>query len=481
MNKKVITYLGVLVLLFEIIVAAFQYYNSPIDPDLPRVVLPHHQYKNVLKDPTGFKTIEIGLTEAGTGRFFAHQTMYQYYLYVPLLLQKFVSPIGSVYLSSALFMLMVHLLTLYVLSLFATNEKNPFTRNNLLCYVILAPLFMYASSNYSAMGLIDRAPTYVYFYIWPITLLFWVYIRFFNFLFDVKVKGFSVYEGALILALLTYIIFSGSIIVPILGFWNAVIILGLFWNFKQGMYNHLSLQKSLVVPVTVLCLSMVLAMYNYYLGSNYNAEFEFNEQFLSVPERYIRLVKGIGITLLLNYGYPTLLLLTLGNLYFISKYNVGGYLKKYKWFLFAVVVFIMVYLVMLPLGGYRPYRPYMLRNDTFLPVTFITIVVFIHTLYYLIKSRWSNVKVKSTYLSVLGFIWLVLYVSDMKVERNADCEKAALTAIYESNEKVVRLPFDCLILGGGPYYTLKSSEENSLLMHRWNIMKKGQRVLHIQE
>lgn len=467
MNKRLWFYVALVILLIDVGVSSLQYYNTSIDPDLARIALPYSHYKKVLDDPTGLKTVSIGIPEAGTGRFFAHYTIFQYYRYVPLWLQNFTDAVNSIYLSNTIFMLLVQLLTLYLLALFATNEINPFKTKNLLCYVILTPLFVYSNENYNVIGLLSRAPAYIFFYLWPQLILFALYIPFFNYLFSENPKGFSLGEGGIMLVVFTYSIFSGNVITPVVMFWSFVIIVAMW-------YKHSGRLKNFFAPFFILAISIVFAVYGFFL-SKYNAEFEFNEQFLSVADRYVKLIKGIVISLFYYYGYSVLLLLTLLNLYYIYKFDMSGYWNKYKWFLLSAVVFCGVYIILLPLGGYRPYRPYILRNDTLLPVTFLTIAIFIHSLYYLIRT--VTFTARKNYFGFLIVIWLAYFFSDLKIKRDADCEKQALYKIMSSDQSIIELDTSCLILGEGPYIDAEQSRQASALLYRWNIMKEGQLIL----
>lgn len=61
-------------------------------------------------------------------------------------------------------------------------------------------------------------------------------------------------------------------------------------------------------------------------------------------------------------------------------------INLFKW----IGVFSLFYILLLPLGGYRDYRPNVLRHDTILPITLSLIFVLVKQLFILSINSQNN-------------------------------------------------------------------------------------------
>ena len=139
----------------------------------------------------------------------------------------------------------------------------------------------------------------------------------------------------------------------------------------------------------------------------------------------------------------------------------GKWLKMYKYLL----AFMLMYLLLLPLGGYRDYRPNVLRYDTMMPVTLTCIMILtssvILLLKYLKRPYWY-------YGYVLGVL-LIFAIADKPVPDDNLCEKEALYEIAQSEEEFVELHCDCTVMSWTKEFTFKDASMNSDLLVLWNI------------
>ncbi len=472
MKTKYIHTFLIIFLIADLSISFLQYYNVPIDGDLPMIAAPSYHYADVLKDPIGLHAIQQNNPVGGMGRFSAHWSMYTFYHHVPIWLQVFVEPINSVYLASALFMLLVQLILMVVLARFITQKNHIFHSSNLLIYFLLTPLFQ-TNFNYDVMGLIDHAPTYVFFYAWPIALFLLCYLPFYNMFFGNEKNGFRLKSMLWGITLYCFVGFCGPLIPPITLIWNAIIGFCLIWKsrtlFKPDGSKSNDFRKQFLFPFCMLIVYSVVAFYAYYLGT-YNIYDPNSNVLMSWSDRYGLLAKGFLQIFAKSYGFSLLVLLILINCYLINKFS-KGYFDRYKGLFICIAIFCVCYLLLLPLGGYRPYRPYIIRYDTLIPVTLSVIFLYLHSSYHLINSQFSN---KMKYLIFLSFITLVYFASDLRIRQGAKCERLSLKEIESSTADTVILNKGCNVLSWEPIHDPKNSVYPSKMLQKWNIMKGDQ-------
>jgi len=293
-TKYIYTFL-IIFLIADLTISFFQYYNVPIDGDLPMIVAPSYHYADVLQDPLGIHAIQQNKPVGGMGRFSAHWSMHTYYHHVPIWLKAFVEPINSVYLASALFMLLVQLILMVVLARFITQKNHIFHSSNLLIYFLLTPLFQ-TNFNYDVMGLIDHAPTYVFFYAWPIALFLLCYLPFYNLFFGNEKNGFRLNSMLWGIPLYCFVGFCGPLNPPITLIWHAILGLCLIRKnqklFKSVGWKSNDFKKQVIYPSCIIIAYSVIALYAYYLGS-YNIYDPNSNVLMSWSERYSLLAKGL--------------------------------------------------------------------------------------------------------------------------------------------------------------------------------------------
>ena len=176
-SNKNIYILLLLLFLIDVGYSFIQHFYVSLDGDIAAIVMPSKEYQQVLKDPFAWKVITKDSIYAAPNRFFAHWSMSAYFKNVPLLLQNFVSPVNSIYASSALAKTGIQVFMIFILSVYISEKKSLFSKEFLVAAVLITPLFQTFGYN-GLMGIIDKSITYTFFYALPLALL----LVFFHFL-----------------------------------------------------------------------------------------------------------------------------------------------------------------------------------------------------------------------------------------------------------------------------------------------------------
>ncbi|MCX6183234.1 MAG: hypothetical protein NT150_15080 [Bacteroidetes bacterium] len=457
MSKRYIIYFLFVALMADLSFSFFQHYTTPLDGDVAGGIIINEDVKKIFEDPFGIGVITKNEMYSNPNRFFVHWTFAEYFKNIPLLLQKITDPINSVYLSCAIAKILIQTMILYLLAFFISGSKNIFKIEFLIAAVIITPLFQ--NNGYQAyMGIIDQSITYSFFYALPCAFLLLFYKPFFQIYFQKKSPDNSLL-GKIFLVVL-------AIALPLSGPLNpgVVLVLSLLFIFNDPR------KKIKEIPpfyLTILILISLVSIYSLYIGRNNSI---FIGENVGLLERYSRLPKGLYFIFSARIAWPLILLLIIANSLFIKKYfhNEEGskLLRTLKW----ISLFSLLYILLLPLGGYKNYRENIIRYDTFLPVTLCLIFYFGASSVFLIKSFTG--KKKTIYLSVIVlFSCIFTFTDKAKFDRNV-CEKNALHQLAESKEKIVLINSNCGIIAWGKFTKPEDSRTNCKLLQYWGIIKE---------
>jgi len=393
MNKKRLLFIFlILILLGDFTYSFFQYYATPLDGDVAGGVVPAKDVREIFDDPFGIGVILKNQSHPNPNRYFAHSFFRNYFNQAPLLFQKFLSPIQSVYFSCAFIKLLIQISFIYLLSALITKVQSVFNLNFLITAALLTPLFQ-AEGYSSYMGIVDKSITYTFFYALPLLLLLLYYS-----LFYVSRRSNNTgrrFISTAILILLTIILpFSGPLIPPIILIASTLLFIYFFRKYDQTKRDCLFLKRVLHVftkiPKTILIFAIpicLLCLYSIFLGT-YNSTYQTDN--IPILERYLRLPKGIYYQFTQKLGFPVLFILIMLNVFLIRKYYYTKNGKKVICSLKWIGLFSLFYILLLPLGGYRPYRPNILRYDTIMPLTVCLIYFYGLSSYFLLR----NIKTK---------------------------------------------------------------------------------------
>ncbi len=210
----------------------------------------------------------------------------------------------------------------------------------------------------------------------------------------------------------------------------------------------------------------LLALYSLYLGSHNAFGFGIEK---SLRELYAHLPKGLFLLFTQKLGFPILFLMLGINVFLLKKtpqLEAQKIIDCFKW----IGLFALIYILLLPLGGYRAYRPYTVRYDTILPVTFGLFFLFGKSTFFLLKN--ISTSQRKWYLPLILIVLLVYSIADEAEFDTNDCEKMALHKIAQSQEAIVPLDADCTILSWDKIVRTQDAELQSQLLLKWNIIKE---------
>lgn len=440
-----------------------QYYHTPLDGDMAGGIVPANDVEKIFHDPFGIKMILNEETHPNPNRFFSHYFFREYFQTTPIILQKITSPINSLYLSSAIIKILIHLLLVYLISTIISKSKSIFNRKFLFVALLTTTLFQtYGYNRY--MGIIDTATTYSFFYALPLALLILYFVVFYKKLYNNN----NVKPSVILLSLLTIILpFSGPLNPPIILIVTFLIVVYYFLKSEKNntfiqrfKTTILTIPKAISLPLIVISL---LSLYSLFLGA-YNSTYQ-NDS-VSLLERYSRLPNGIFYQFTQKLGFPLLFTIITINTILIKKLHRTKegvkILKSLGW----IGAFTLIYLICLPLGGYRPYRPNILRFDTILPITIGLIYYFGKSTLFLVQ----NIKKNKLYYYSTLFLFLVVFTNaDRSTFEENRCQIEALQTISNASKKIIHLDNNCTVLTWEPIVNVSESELNAEMLKMLNI------------
>jgi hypothetical protein len=474
-GKKVTYYFIFLLLFADLSYSFIQHLCMPLDGDMAECILPSKELKKIFEDPLGISIITENAIYPNPNRFFGQWTYSKYFKHLPATLQNFVSPIESVYLSSAISKISIQIGLLILLAFYITGTRKIFNSSFLLAVIIIVPLFQ-TNGYRSYMGIIDPSITYTFFYALPCTLLVLFYLPFFNVSFH-QTNFISNKLGLILLfAFIIFLTLNGPLTPGI------VLVISLLYFYYQIKSNYcklvdapfiLRITKSLKkIPrahFIYFTTISILSLYSLYIGShNYNSIYESDN--ISIYERYLRLPMGLYYLLTQKIGFPVLLIMIGINAYLINRKlrNEEGIkiLNLLKW----IGIFSLLYILLLPLGGYRNCRPNIIRYDTIMPITIALILIYGMSTYFLIKN--SSPYFFKRYLPIIIVFSMIFTFADKPEFAKNNCEKKGLEAISQSNNDTVLVECDCSIMAWEKIGNPSKSELNAQLLGYWGITKK---------
>jgi len=470
--KKYLLALFFFLLLADWSYSFLQYYHQPIQGDLIPVILPEPQFSQVLDSPFGWKAIQENIQYGGVNRYFVHQALYSSFRSVPLWLQEFLIPIESLYTTAAIFKLLFHIVLLLLLTKYIRPNDRFWTSTFLGTALLISPFFQ--ANGYShVIGIIDRSVVYSFSYALPMLLLLLYFLPFYKYYFQeskMKIMWYPI-QHLLWLALMIWLSFSGPLVAPLVLMICPTVLLALLWsNYTMERNLKKAVQK---IPKSVMFhfgIFILLNIYAFYLGS-FNVE---NDISLSLSERYTRLPIGFYKLFTRKLALPLLILLLIVN-FSIIRQKIAAYwqTKTGKTALFCLI-FILCYLILLPLGGYRIYRPYVLRYDTMIPVTLIAIFLFAQTFHLIFQHlkqspRSKHFHSRNLYIIFIAIVLLIFTIADSPKWNKNECEKAALYQISNAKKEIIILEEQCPILEWKTFSKAEESSYISEMLKYWNI------------
>ena len=413
MSKRIIYFLLCLLLLADLSYSFVQHLNQPLDGDMAWNIVPSNEVKPIFDNPLGTDVIVKNLRYPNPNRFFCHWSMKEYFLNVPLFLQKFAEPIDSIYLSCAIAKIIIQIILIFFLTVAITGTLNLFKMDFLIVAVLITPLFQ-TNGFRDYMGIIDQSPSYTFFYALPCAFLLIYFSPFILQYYHNKKLSAQILINIFWIPFALIISLSGPLNPGI------VLIFALFVFFKKiknsfFQFNQLGFFKKignsiLSIPKGYWFYLLPISLFSLY--SLYIGHFNSYNVIIPLSKLYSRLPEGVYYQFTQKLGFPILLGSLLFNAIIIFKNlnTIEGekILKTFKW----VGIFAFLYIVLLPFGGYRIYRPNVLRYDTIMPITLSLIFIFGISTFFILKTT-SN-KQKTWYVPIVAVILVIFTVTNQR-------------------------------------------------------------------
>lgn len=229
-------------------------------------------------------------------------------------------------------------------------------------------------------------------------------------------------------------------------------------------YAFQKIPKDYIFFLIPICL---FSLYSLFLG-RYNSVDLSNK--MPVAVLYSRLPAGIFYQFTQKLGFPVLFSILIINTIIINAKlkSLEGekILRTFKW----IGLFAIIYILVLPLGGYRNYRPYVLRYDTIMPITLSLMFIFGKTTTFILKR--ISYRQKYWYIPLIILVTFIFTNSDEPRFDKNDCERRAIVKIVESSEPVVKIDNNCTVLSWTKIENPADSESKIKLLELWRIIKE---------
>jgi hypothetical protein len=481
-SKKIIYYFLLLLVVVDIGYSFVQHYGKTIDGDVAWNLIPAKDVKPVLERPFGIKAIVDNETYINPNRFFSHWSFREYLLNTPLFLQNFTSPVTSVYLASAIAKSITQTLLILLLSLLISGTRKNLRFDFILSVFLITALFQTNNSFVHNIGLIDDSITYLFFYGLPAAILVLYLTPFVNKFYHGKEIKNQVLINILWIPLAFVVCLSGPLNPgAILIFSLIVMSVKLIPNFIQA--KELSFIKRIKKSILLISKGywfyltpiVILSLYSLFLGK-YNS-ITIDTQ-IPLSEMYAKIPRGIYETFFKGLGYNMLFLVLIINSIFIRLKFKNKEGKKILRIITWITVFSVIYIFLLPLGGYREYRPFIIRNDTIIPITIGFIFAFGISALFLIKQ--SSMVQKRWHLPLLFCVVFIYTKNDNEQFDHNQYEIDALNKIANSTEKIVEIKGDRTIMNWHLYSNPEESRLNSKLLMHWNIIEEEKLFYNVE-
>ena len=139
-----------------------------------------------------------------------------------------------------------------------------------------------------------------------------------------------------------------------------------------------------------------------------------------------------------------------------------------------------IYIYLLPLGGYRPYRENIIRSDTIIPITILLFYICGLSTYLLVKHIITKKVFIFLYLIIIGDFIYTYSKKDTNIIFDNKCEKEALVIISKSKDSIVALQNNCQIVSWGVITDYNESKQNGKLLKILGVTKDVKMYYTIQ-
>ena len=461
-NKHILRGLKILLCLFALAIIVGdsiqsynQFFSTPMDGDLPGGVVPAKDVKPVLSHPLGFYAIAHHEYYPNPNRFFSHWSLYHYFNAAVPWLGQYMDKTDALYAACASAKLIMQLMLLWLIAVMAFGKAAPWHHKTLLA-MAFGCVFFQMYGYHHQMAIIDPAVTYDFFYALP---CIWLIIYFLPYWLSYRhERTFPVWLHILWWIWIPVVTLSGPLNPGII----ATICVLLLIRLLREKRMPSRLEWLTFAPVAVGSIySLFLGLYNVI------------SMRVDMPlwERYKVLPQGVWNILMERPAWLLLLgimLVTSLVLWWRLPQVWHRWGKELRW----IGAFALVYLLLLPLGGYRDYRPYIVRYDTILPVTLLVVYWIIGAVLDLLfhSRRWGFCFSVPYVLAIMIFFQLE-DKDDPLLLMNNEQERRGIVRVQNSDQDIVELEHDWKIATWGPiaYSQAFWSELPGQMLYRFGI------------
>lgn len=443
-------------LAFDFSYSFLQYFAAPLDGDIAAICLPLNHYQKILTEPFGFQLLQDPTPYSATNRYFSHKTMYWWFNdFYEWVVPFFKYRTNALYFISALFSLLIHIIIVGLLSLYVKSFFNTKRKTFLLAAVIITTFFQFKTGFYEQIGIIDNSITYTFFYALPMALLLIFFYPFFK-----RIKNHTPlfwHEHLFCMILLPILPFCGAITAGVILIICPIAIVYSAWQWHLKVDN--SFKKSLLIYFILLS---IWAIYSFYIGT-FNIE---SSTSIDLLQRYRILSTGIIQHITSSYAF-----IIIGVILFVNGILLFKNEKKSLFPLIFLLAFITLYILILPLGGYKSYRPNIIRYDVAIPLSLLTILYISFSSIQILKilKHSKYIHLYSLFLIInIGF----MAIKDFGKTNQNHCQRATLIAIECSDKDYFRITTGCKILTWDFTTDTRAMNNVSSLLLKWKITKK---------
>lgn len=465
--------IGILAYILADLVFVFylQYHNN-IDGDLVEIVLPTKLYEQTLRNPFGEDVLLRHAKYAGSNGFLGYWLIHNYFRTVPFLFQKITTPLNSLYMACATSTVLMKMLYIYVLSAMASGTYRVFSKRFLLAAIIICPVIQTGAYRW-LMGIVDPMLISMFAYTRVNILILLFFLPFFMEIYHGRKTNYGPVLTTMLVLLAIYNGYNGPLAGPLICIVYALMLAAMFFRNMKELVS-LPFGRRIWVSVSAIprlhyilgVIVLLSSAYCYYIGLA-NAESYVQQMPLSV--RYSRLPKGLwehfstkGLWLL-----SLMIIVNAGILYARRDDAKAKRTINLMWWTF---LFCTIFVLMLPLGGYRFYRPNIIRRDIFSPALVGMVGFFGISAFYILQT--ISARYKKIYVAFLTMSLAHFALANTRDIPDNSCERAAIEHVVASKDKIVRLEEQCTIFNWFIVRDYRESEKITRVMNLWGILKE---------
>lgn len=445
---------------------------APVDGDFVRHILPEKSMEKIFTDPFGYDALVKHERYEGCGRFVGHWVQYEFFNTVPFLFQRVASPISSIFLACALFKILAKVFFIYIFSAYTTGKYSIFSKDFLIAAILVTPIMQTCGFAWS-IGIIDPDIMGVG-YALNEELLLLFFLPFFMQYYHKRPLKMHAPLIILLLLISVAMAFYGPISIFTLIICPLILLYEWWQNMKKNHSQESFLQKAISSvkqisrPVLlVFIFAMVVIIYAYYI-STFNIE-----NFIVTPplwQRYLKIPQGL-YSMYFNKGFGLLAFLLLVNIIILVYRRKDPQARRTLALLVIVILFSIVYTAALPLGGYRPYRPYTVRRDTMVPVTVAIFLFYCVSTFYIMNT----IKIqgyRKIYDAAIAIVLLYFVATIGTNKFDNSCQRRSLEELAASKDKIVHLDTDCPLFNWEAITDYRESKATTDLLRRYRVINE---------